>query len=75
MAYCGNNEINGEFFDGWKFGLGKTTGAGTGDLTIKGKAVYWPGKEDSFVVSETFNVKNINTNTTTLYVTDIFLSL
>lgn len=69
LAYYGNSEVSGESFDGWEFGLGKTTRVGAGNLTIKGKAVYWPDKEDSFVVSETFDVKNINTNTTTLYVT------
>ncbi|MCU7927951.1 MAG: TonB-dependent receptor [Candidatus Thiodiazotropha sp. (ex Dulcina madagascariensis)] len=69
IAYYGNSAINGEAFDGWELGLGRTTRLGKGDLLIKGKAVYWPDKEDSFVVSETFNVKNINEDSTTFYLT------
>ncbi|MFC1337538.1 MAG: hypothetical protein G8D91_23025 [gamma proteobacterium symbiont of Clathrolucina costata] len=61
--------MNGESFDGWELGIGKTSKIGKGDLTIKGKAVYWPDKEDSFTVSDTFMVKNVNDNTTTYYLT------
>lgn len=69
LAYYGNSAINGETFDGWEFGFGRAMQLSSGSLTVKGKAVYWPDKEDSFVVSDTFDVKNINDETTTFYVT------
>jgi len=67
LAYYGSSEINGESFDGWELGVGKTIRLGEGDLSIKGKVVYWPDKVDSFTVSDTFKVENINDSATTYY--------
>ena len=50
-------------------GIGKTTVFDQGELTVKGKSVYYPDKENSFVVSESFDVKNVNTNSSILYFT------
>lgn len=69
LAYYGNSAIAGEAFNGWELGLGKSTRLASGDLTVQGKAVYWPDQSDSFTVSETFHVQNINDHPTTFYVT------
>lgn len=69
VSYYGNSQISGEAFDGFELGVGKTTRMKSGDLSVKAKAVYWPDKEDSFVVSETFDVKNINNDSTTFFLT------
>ena len=69
IAYYGNSKISKESFDAWEVGAGKTTVFDQGELTVKGKSVYYPDKENSFVVSESFDVKNVNTNSSILYFT------
>lgn len=69
LSYYGNSSIVGESFDGFEAGGGRTFASISGELTIKAKAVYWPNKEHSFVVDETFSVKNINDSSMSYYVT------
>lgn len=69
LAYYGNSPINGENFDGFEFGGGKSYNLGGGRLEIDAKAIYTPDKINEFTVSETFNVQNNNTETTNFYVT------
>lgn len=69
LAYYGNSEINGESFDGYELGGGKTFRVGGGALNISAKAVYYPDKVNEFTVSEAFNVQNNYDETTSLYLT------
>lgn len=70
LAYYGNSEINGESFDGYEVGGGKTFRfGGGGALNLSAKAVYYPDKVNEFTVSETFNVQNNYDKSTSLYLT------
>lgn len=68
LAYYGNSAINGESFDGFELGAGKLFKFGGSELELSAKAVYWPDKVNEFTVSETFNVENINEQSTTAFV-------
>ncbi|MFA0809450.1 TonB-dependent receptor plug domain-containing protein [Microbulbifer epialgicus] len=70
LAYYGNSEVNGEPFDGYEIGAGKTfMFNGGSDLSISGKIIYHPDEVNEFTVSETFNVQNNYDDATSLYLT------
>ncbi len=70
LAYYGNSEINGESFDGYELGGGKTFRFGNGSaLNLSAKAVYYPDKVNEFTVNETFNVQNVYNKSTSTYLT------
>ena len=72
LSYYGNSSISGEAFDGFEAGLGKRTKVLGGELDLKGKLVYYPDKVDSFTVSETFSVQNINDDSLSVFVSISF---
>ncbi len=69
LSYYGNSRIVNETFDAYEWGLGKRLAFDDGDLVVKGKVVYQPDKENSFVVSDTFNVQNNYENAASYFVT------
>ena len=69
LSYYGNSAINGEAFDGYEFGLGKSFKMPEGAFEVDAKAIYWPDKVSEFTVSETFNVQNNSNESTNFYVT------
>lgn len=69
MAYYGNSSINGQSFDGFEFGLGKTNRVAGGKFTVKGKLVYLPDTKNSFTSSESFSVQNNYDDSASVYLT------
>jgi hypothetical protein len=69
LAYYGNSAMNGESFDGFEIGAGKTLKIGGNSLTLNAKAIYYPDKNNKFTVNETFNVQNNYTKSTSIYLT------